>query len=114
MEEVKVVQATKKKNIREGGHYLHTQYSAPTELATFMRKRHLNNDSTAHNSLYYLQKGSYGTSIPIIPLRLIDEGLRCNGKGYIRKGTPLEKGVNILQTERERTKIYYKRISFDY
>ena len=114
MEEVKVVQATKRKNIWEDGHYLHIQYSAPTELAAFMRKRHLNNDSIAHNSLYHLQKGSDGTSIQIIPLRLTDGGLRCNGKGYIRKGTPLEKGVNILQTEREKTKIYCKRVSFDY
>ena len=102
MEEVKVVQATKKKNIWEDSHYLHIQYSTPTELAAFMRKRHLNNDSIAHNSLYHLQKGSDGTSIRIILLRLTDGGLRCNGKGYIRKGTPLEKGVNILQRERER------------
>ena len=114
MEEVKVVQATKRKNIWEDGHYLHIQYSAPIKLAAFMRKRHLNNDSIAHNSLYHLQKGSDGTSIQIIPLRLTDEGLRCNGKGYIRKGTSLEKGVNILQMEREKTKIYCKRINFDY
>ena len=67
-----------------------------------MRKRHLNNDSIAHNSLFHLQKGSDGTSIRIIPLRLTDEGLKCNGKGYIRKGTPLEKRVSILHRERER------------
>ena len=67
-----------------------------------MKKRHLNSDSTAHNSLYHLQKGPNGTSIQIIPLRRIDRGLRSNENDYIRKGTPLEKGMEILQTKRER------------
>ena len=102
MEEVRVVQAMKKENIWEGGHHLRIQQSTPIELATFMRKRHLNSDSTGHNSLYHLQKDLDGTSIQIIPLRHIDGGLRCNEKGYIRKGTPLEKGMNILKTERKR------------
>ena len=102
MEEVRVMQATKKENIQEGGHHLRIQCSTPIELATFMRKRHLNSDSTAHNSLYHLQKDLDGTSIQIIPLRRTYGGLRCNEKGYIRKGTPLEKGMNTLTTERKR------------
>ena len=51
MEEVRGVQATEKGNIWEGGHHLHIQYFAPTELAAFMRKRNLNSDLTAQNSL---------------------------------------------------------------
>ena len=97
MEEVRVVQVTKKENIWEGGHHLHIQYFAPTKLAAFMRKRHLNSDLTTQNSLYHLQKGLDGTNIQIIPLRRTDGGLRCNRKCYRRKGTPLEKGMNILQ-----------------
>ena len=61
----------------------------------------MNSDSITH-SLYHLQKGPDGTSIQIIPPRCTDGGLRCNGKNYIRKGTRLEKRMNILQTERER------------
>ena len=61
----------------------------------------MNSDSITH-SLYHLQKGPDGTSIQIIPLRRTDGGLRCNGKDYIRKGTCLEKMMNILQTGRER------------
>ena len=66
-EDTKVMQATEKGNIWGGGHYLHIQYSTPTELATFTRKRHLNSDLTAHKSLYHLQKGLDGTSIQTIP-----------------------------------------------
>jgi len=50
MEEARVMQATEKGNIQKGGYHLRIQCSAPPELAAFMRKRHLNNDSTAHNS----------------------------------------------------------------
>ena len=66
-----------------------------------MRKRHLNSNFTAHSSLYYLQKGLDGTSIQITPLRCIDGGLRCNGRGYIRKGIPLKKRDDH-STEKER------------
>ena len=86
----------------KGNHHLHIQCSASTKLAAFIRKRHLNSYLTAHNTLYHLQKGPNGTSISIVPLRRTDGGLRCNRKGYIRKGTPLEKGRNIPQTKRER------------
>ena len=97
MEEIRVVQAIEKGNIWEGGHHFRIQYFALIELAAFMRKRHLNSDSTAQNSLYHLQKGLDGTNIRIIPLRRTNGRLRCNRKCYIRKGTPLEKGMNILQ-----------------
>ena len=107
-----MVQTMENGNIWEGGHHLRIQCSTPTELAVFMRNRHLNSDSTAHNSLYHLQKGPDGTSIRIISLRHTDGRLRCNEKDYIMKRTHLEKGMNILQTER--TKIYYKGISIDY
>ena len=80
---------TESENIWEGGDHLHIQYFVPIELAAFIRKKHMNCDFTAHNSLYHLQKGPYGTSIQIILLRRTDGGLRCNGKNYIRKGTPL-------------------------
>ena len=104
MEDTKVVHATEKGNLWEGGYHLHIQCFAPTVLVAFMRKRHLNNDSTAYNSLYHLQKGPDRTNIQIIPLRHTNGGLRCNENDYIRKGTPLETAMDILQTERERTK----------
>ena len=104
MENTRVVHATEKGNLWEGGHHLHIQCPIPTELAAFIRKRNLNSDSTTHNSLYHLQKGSDRTNIQIIPLRRTDGGLRCNGNDYIRKGTPLETAMDILQTERKRTK----------
>ena len=69
----------------EGNHHLHIKCFAPTKLAAFMRKRHLNNDSIAHNTLYHLQKGPNGTNIQTIPLRRVGGGLRCNRKYYIRK-----------------------------
>ena len=75
----------------EGNNHLHIQCSASTELAAFMRKIHLNNDTTAHNTLYHLQKGPNGTNIQITLLRCTSGGLRCNRKDYIKKGTPLEK-----------------------
>jgi len=76
----------------------HLMLSTLIELAAFMRKRHLNNDSTTHNSLYHPQKGPDETSIQVIPLRHTGGRLRCNRKDYIRKGTPLEKGTSILRT----------------
>ena len=104
MEDTRVVHATEKGNLFEGGHHLHIQCFALTVLAAFMRKRRLNNDSTAYNSLYHLQKGPDRTNIQIIPLRRTNGELRCNGNDYIRKGTPLETTMDILQTKRERTK----------
>jgi len=104
MENTRVVHATEKGNLWEGGHHLHIQCSAPTVLTAFMRKRHLNSDSTTHNSLYHLQKGPDETNIQIIPLRCTHGGLRCNENDYIREGTPLETRMDILQTQRERTK----------
>ena len=102
------MQATKKENIWEGGHYFHIQCSAPTELAAFMRKRHLNNDFTAHSSLYLLQKGLDGTNIPVIPLRHTGGGLRCNRKDYIRKGTPRRRDGHFMNGEKENLRSYYK------
>ena len=67
-----------------------------------MRKRHLNNDFTAHNSLYHLQKGLNGTSIQIVPLRCTYGKLRCNGMDYIGKRIPQKEGINTLQEKRER------------
>ena len=108
MEGTRVVQATEKGNIWEGGHYFHIQCSAPTELAAFMRKRHLNSDSIAHSSLYLLQKGLDGTSIPMIPLRHTGGGLRCNRKDYIRKGTPRRRDGHFMNWEKENLRSYYK------
>lgn len=63
MEDTRDVQAKKKGNIWEGGHYLYIQCTAPIELTTFM-----NSNSTTHNILYHLQKGFDGISILIIPV----------------------------------------------
>ena len=67
MENTKVMQAMEKGNIWGGGHHLHILYSAPTKPAAFIRKKHLNSDSTAHKSLYHLQKGLNETSIQTTP-----------------------------------------------
>ena len=64
-----------------------------------MRKKHLDSDFIAHSSLYLLQKGPDGISVQINPMRCTDGGLRCKGRGYIRKGTPQKRGMNILQEE---------------
>ena len=90
------MQATKKGNISKGGRYFYIQCSAPIELAAFMRKRHLNSDSTAHSSLYLLLKGLDGTSIPVIPLRHTGGGLRCNRKYYIKKETPRRRDGHFM------------------
>ena len=76
-----------------------------------MRKRHLNSDSIAHNSLYHLQKGSDGKSIQITPLRRTDGGLRCNGMDYIKKGTPQKEGINILQEKRQRERAQHHSVN---
>ena len=54
-------------------------------------------------------------------LRRTDGGLRCNGKGDIKKETPLEKGnehstdrERERERERERTKTYCKKINIDF
>ena len=62
--------------LEESNHHLYIQCSAPIELTTFMRKRYLNSDSKACNSLYHLQKGPNGTIIQITPLRRTCGGLR--------------------------------------
>ena len=85
----------------EGTHHLHIQCSTPTKLAAFMRRIHLNSDSTAHNTLYHLQKSLDGTNIQIILLRCTSGGMRCNRKDYIRKGTPLEKRWASRNLKRE-------------
>lgn len=46
----------------------------------------------------------------MVPLRRIDGGLRCNGRDYIRKGTPQKEGMKVFQEkgiEREKTKDYF-------
>ena len=65
-EDIRIMQAKEKGNIWEGDHHLYIQYSVPIKLAAFMRKRHLNSNSTAHKSLNYLQNGPDGTSIQTI------------------------------------------------
>ena len=86
----------------EGNHHLYIQYSTPTELTAFLKKRHLNCDFTALNTLYHLQKGLDGTSIQVILLRRTGGGLRCHRKDYIRKWSPLEKGMGIFSNLREK------------
>ena len=54
MEDIRDMQTKKRWNIWEGSHCLHIECTVPTELAAFMRKRHLNSSSTAHNTLYHL------------------------------------------------------------
>ena len=56
-----------------------------------MRKWHINSDFTTHGPFYHLQKGLD------VPLRRTNGKLRCNGMGYIRKGTPQKEGTNIFQ-----------------
>ena len=108
MDGTRVMQATKKGNIWKGSHYFHIQCSEPTKLAAFMRKRHLNSDSTTHSSLYLLQKGLDGTSIPMIHLRHTGGGLRCNKKDYIGKGTPKRRDGHFMNWEKENLRSYYK------
>ena len=64
-----------------------------------MKKRHLNNSSIAHNTLYYLQKGPDVTSIPISTRRHTGGGLRCIKEDYIKEMNPSRKGVGTRELE---------------
>ena len=109
MEDIRDVQIEKRGNICRNYHHLHIQCSTLTKLVAFMGKRHLNSDSTAYNTLYHLQKGLDGTSIQIILLRRIGRGLRCNRKDYIRKGTPLGKGIGKQKLEKRELSVKLQR-----
>ena len=93
------MQTKEKGNIWKCGYRLHIQCTVPTELTAFMRKRHMNSSSTAHNILYHLQKGFDGTSILIILLRHTGGAQRCIRKDYIRKMNPFRKGVKKEKLE---------------
>ena len=75
----------KRKYLERWPSHPHSMLSAPTKLVVFMTKRHLNSDSTAHNSLYHLKKGPNGTSIQVIPLRRTGGRLRYNNKKIKKK-----------------------------
>lgn len=102
----------------EGNHHLHIQYSAPTELAAFMRKKHLSSNLTAHKSLSYLQNGLNGTSIQTI----LPETYRWRAKMqwaglYKAKKLPC-KGRCTFNTKKkwkeEKTETYCRKISINF
>ena len=89
--------------LEENAFHLCIQCSAPIELAALMRKWPLNNDFTIHSSFYHIQKGGPdGTSIPRVPLKRIDGGLRCKRMGYIRKWSLQKEGIYIFQEKRNK------------
>ena len=93
----KTCRGGRRKFPEENTSHLHIQYSAPIKLVALIRKWPLNSDFTVHSSFYHLQKGPDGTSIPRVPLKRIDGGLRCKGRGYIRKETLQKEGIDIFQ-----------------
>ena len=119
MENTKVMQAMEKGNIWGGGHHLHILYSAPTKPAAFIRKKHLNSDSTAHKSLYHLQKGLNETSIQTTPPETYKWRAEIQWEELYKARNSSEKMDAHLtpkkkKKEREKTETHCKRIIVDF
>ena len=70
----------------------------------FMRKRHLNNDSTTHIPLNHLQEGLDGTSIQTIPPKTYRWRAKMQWGGLYRERNSTGNGMNILERKRKRKK----------
>ena len=92
----------------EGNHHLHIQCTTPIQQAALMRKRHLNNSSTTHNTLYHLWHGPDGTSIPTTTPRHTSGGIRCIRRDYIKERNPSRKqaGRQNLNQRKESINLY--------
>ena len=99
------MQAIEKGNIWEGDHHLYIQYSVPIKLAVFMRKRHLNSNSTAHKSLNYLQNGPDGTSIQTILLETYKWRVEMQWKGLYKARNSPGKGEAHSAKKKKKLKL---------
>ena len=113
-EDIRIMQAKKKGNIWEGDHHLYIQYSVPIKLAAFMRKRHLNSNSTAHKSLNYLQNGPDGTSIQTILPETCRWRAEMQWEGLYKPRNSPRKGEAHSAKKKKKTEAYCRRIGINF